>query len=222
MQDTIPVLTIDGPSGAGKGTTARAVAARLGWNFLDSGAIYRALAVAAMDRRVSWEDEAALEALAESMDLVFEAGPAPRILLWNNDIGRRILTEECGNLASKMAAFPAVRRALLDKQRSFRRLPGLVADGRDMGTVVFPDAPYKIFLTASAEVRALRRYNQLKEKGIDVSLAHLTEEIEERDRRDRERQTAPLRAAEDAVVIDSSDLTVDEVIEACLSVVTSH
>ncbi|QXP83963.1 (d)CMP kinase [Methylococcus sp. ANG] len=222
MQDTIPVLTIDGPSGAGKGTAARAVAARLGWNFLDSGAIYRALAVAAMDRRVSWEDESALEALAGSMDLVFEAGPAPRVLLWNTDVGGRIVTEECGNLASKLAAFPAVRRALLDKQRSFRRLPGLVADGRDMGTVVFPEAPYKVFLTASAEVRALRRYNQLKEKGIDVSLANLTEEIEERDRRDRERQTAPLRAAEDAVVIDSSDLTVDEVIEACLSVVESH
>jgi cytidylate kinase len=222
MQDTIPVLTIDGPSGAGKGTAARAVAARLGWHFLDSGVIYRALAVAAMDRGVSWENEAALTALAHSLDLVFEAEPAPRVLLWNADIGGRIVTEECGNLASKLAAFPAVRRALLDKQRGFRRLPGLVADGRDMGTVVFPEAPYKIFLTASAEVRAHRRYNQLKEKGMDVSLACLTKEIEERDRRDRERKTAPLKAAEDAVVIDSSALSVEEVIQACLSVVGSQ
>ncbi|AAU92308.1 MULTISPECIES: (d)CMP kinase [Methylococcus] len=222
MQDTIPVLTIDGPSGAGKGTAARAVAARLGWNFLDSGAIYRALAVAAVDRGVSREDESALAALAASLDLVFGADSTARILLWDADISGRIVTEECGNLASKLAAFPAVRQALLDKQRGFRRPPGLVADGRDMGTVVFPDAPYKVFLTASAEVRARRRYNQLKEKGMDVSLAHLTEEIEERDRRDRERQIAPLRAAADAVVIDSSDLSVDEVIQVCLSVVQSH
>jgi cytidylate kinase len=222
MQDTIPVLTIDGPSGAGKGTAARAVAARLGWNFLDSGAIYRALAVAAVDRGVSREDESALAALAASLDLVFGADSTARILLWDADISGRIVTEECGNLASKLAAFPAVRQALLDKQRGFRRPPGLVADGRDMGTVVFPDAPYKVFLTASAEVRARRRYNQLKQKGMDVSLAHLTEEIEERDRRDRERQIAPLRAAADAVVIDSSDLSVDEVIQVCLSVVQSH
>ncbi|QXP87886.1 (d)CMP kinase [Methylococcus capsulatus] len=222
MQDTIPVLTIDGPSGAGKGTAARAVAARLGWNFLDSGAIYRALAVAVVDRGVSREDESALAALAASLDLVFGADSTARILLWDADISGRIVTEECGNLASKLAAFPAVRQALLDKQRGFRRPPGLVADGRDMGTVVFPDAPYKVFLTASAEVRARRRYNQLKQKGIDVSLAHLTEEIEERDRRDRERQIAPLRAAADAVVIDSSDLSVDEVIQVCLSVVQSH
>jgi cytidylate kinase len=222
MHDGIPVLTIDGPSGAGKGTAARAVAARLGWNFLDSGAIYRGLAIAAVDRGVSCEDEAGLRALAHALDLVFEAEPAPRVLLWGADIGGRIVTEECGNLASKLAAFPAVRRALLDKQRSFRRLPGLVADGRDMGTVVFPDAPYKVFLTASAEVRALRRYNQLKQKGIDVSLLRLTEEIEERDRRDRERKTAPLKAAEDAVVIDSSALSVEEVIQTCLAVVGSQ
>ncbi|MDD2768050.1 MAG: (d)CMP kinase [Methylococcus sp.] len=221
MHDPIPVLTIDGPSGAGKGTAARAVAARLGWNFLDSGAIYRALAVAAMDRGVSCEDEIALEALAHSLDLVFEATAVPRALLWGADIGDRIVTEECGNLASKLAAFPLVRRALLDKQRGFRRPPGLVADGRDMGTVVFPDALYKVFLTASAEVRAHRRYKQLKEKGIDVSLANLTEEIEERDRRDRERATAPLRAADGAIVIDSSALSVEEAIQACLAVVGS-
>lgn len=221
MHDPIPVLTIDGPSGAGKGTAARAVAARLGWNFLDSGAIYRALAVAAMDREVSCEDEAVLEALAQSLDLVFEAAAVPHARLWGVDIGDRIVTEECGNLASKVAAFPRVRQALLEKQRSFRRPPGLVADGRDMGTVVFPDALYKVFLTASAEVRALRRYKQLKEKGIDVSLANLTEEIEERDRRDRERATAPLRAADGAIVIDSSALSVEEAIQACLAVVGS-
>lgn len=221
MHDPIPVLTIDGPSGAGKGTAARAVAARLGWNFLDSGAIYRALAVAAMDREVSCEDEAVLEALAHSLDLVFEAAAVPHARLWGVDIGDRIVTEECGNLASKVAAFPRVRQALLEKQRSFRRPPGLVADGRDMGTVVFPDALYKVFLTASAEVRALRRYKQLKEKGIDVSLANLTEEIEERDRRDRERATAPLRAADGAIVIDSSALSVEEAIQACLAVVGS-
>lgn len=219
MQNPIPVLTIDGPSGAGKGTASRAVASHLGWNFLDSGAIYRALAVAAIDRAVPVEDETALAELAHVLDLGFEAEIAPRVLLWGTDISERIVTEDCGNLASKLAAFVGVRKALLEKQRSFRRLPGLVADGRDMGTVVFPDATYKVFLTASAEVRALRRYNQLKQKGIDVSLADLTEEIEERDRRDRERKTAPLKAADDAIVIDSSALSVDEVVQHCLAVV---
>jgi cytidylate kinase len=222
MPDPIPVLTVDGPSGAGKGTVARALAARLGWNFLDSGAIYRALAIAALDRSVPLEDEVALARLGRSLDLRFETGDLPRVFLWGIDVTDRLATETCGSIASKVAALPAVRQALLDKQREFRRLPGLVADGRDMGTVVFPDAQYKIFLTASAEVRALRRYKQLKEKGIDVKLNNLTKEIEERDRRDRERPVAPLKPADDAVIIDSSELSIDEVVQCCLTIVDAR
>jgi cytidylate kinase len=222
MRDPIPVLTVDGPSGAGKGTVARALAARLGWHFLDSGAIYRALAVAALDRSIRLDDEEALARLGRSLDLRFEIGDPPRALLWSVDVTDRLATEECGSTASKVAALPGVRQALLDKQREFRRAPGLVADGRDMGTVVFPDAQYKIFLTASAEVRAFRRYNQLKGKGIDVNLDNLTKEIEERDRRDRERPVAPLKPADDAVIIDSSELSIDEVVKRCLEVVAAR
>lgn len=222
MRNPIPVLTIDGPSGAGKGTVARILAARLGWNFLDSGAIYRALALAALDRSIPLDDEAALTRLGRSLDVHFETGDPPRVLLWGVDITDRLATEACGSAASKVAALPKVRQALLDKQREFRRAPGLVADGRDMGTVVFPDARYKIFLTASAEVRALRRYKQLKGKGIDVNLLKLTKEIEERDRRDRERPVAPLKPADDAVIIDSSELSIDEVVQCCLEIVDAR
>lgn len=215
----IPVLTLDGPSGAGKGTVSRRIAKRLGWSYLDSGAIYRALAVAVMDQNVALSDLEGIVKIALAMELSFESDESPRILLAGRDITDRIQTETCGNMASKVAALGPVRQALLQKQREFRQLPGLVADGRDMGTVVFPDAQYKVFLTASAEERALRRYKQLKEKGSDVTLASLTKKIEERDRRDRERSEAPLRMAEDAVLVDSSHLTIDEVIARCLTLI---
>ncbi|CAL1241745.1 (d)CMP kinase [Candidatus Methylocalor cossyra] len=219
MSTDVPVLTIDGPSGSGKGTVSRAVAQRLGWHFLDSGAIYRALAVAAARTGTALDDIAAIVRLAETMDLRFTADDPARILLDGVDISAEIPTESCGNAASRIAAHGPVRKALLEKQRAFRKPPGLVADGRDMGTVVFPDAPFKVFLTASAAVRAERRYKQLKEKGIDVNLQTLTQEIEERDRRDRERVEAPLVMAEGAVLVDSSDLTIEEAIAACLGAV---
>jgi CMP/dCMP kinase len=219
--NTIPVLTIDGPGGAGKGTVSRALASRLGWNYLDSGAIYRALAYAAVQRTLDLGDADALARLAETLDLTFKTEGVPGVLLGGVDISLELSTETTGNAASIIAALAPVRKALFEKQRAFRRLPGLVADGRDMGTVVFPEAQYKIFLTASAEERALRRYKQLKEKGIDVNLAKLTEEIEERDRRDRERAEAPLRAAADALVIDSTALGIEAVIAACLARIAS-
>jgi cytidylate kinase len=219
MNTSIPILTIDGPSGAGKGTASRAVAQRLGWHFLDSGAIYRALAVAVLRSGTPLDDVDAIARIGLALNLEFTADDPPRVLLDGENIADEIPTETCGNAASRIAAYGPVRQALLDKQREFRRAPGLVADGRDMGTVVFPEAPCKIFLTASAEVRALRRYKQLKQKGINVSLADLTREIEERDRRDRERAEAPLAMAEGAVLIDSSDLAIDEVVARCLDVV---
>jgi cytidylate kinase len=215
----IPVLTLDGPSGAGKGTVSRAIARRLGWHYLDSGAIYRSLAVAVIEQGVSPGDVEQIVRIAQAMNLGFQSDEAPRVLMEGRDITDRIQTETCGNTASKIAALGPVRQALLQKQRAFRQLPGLVADGRDMGTVVFPDAQYKVFLTASAEERAVRRYKQLKEKGINVSLGDLTKEIEERDRRDRERSEAPLKMAEGAVVVDSSNLTIEEVIARCLELI---
>jgi cytidylate kinase len=217
MSASVPVLTIDGPSGSGKGTVSRAVARKLGWHFLDSGAIYRSLAVAVQRAGIPVANMAAIVALARDMELVFSTGDPPGVLLNGEDIAREIGSETCGNLASRIAAFGPVRQGLLDKQRAFRRHPGLVADGRDMGTVVFPDAGGKVFLTASVAVRAQRRYKQLKDKGLDVNLDGLTREIEERDRRDRERQEAPLVAAEGAALIDSSDLTIEEVIERVLA-----
>ncbi|HYE34536.1 (d)CMP kinase [Methylocaldum sp.] len=219
MSGNVPVLTIDGPSGAGKGTVSRALAKKLGWHFLDSGAIYRSLAVAVVQAGVDLHDIEAVVHVARSMDLQFDANDSPRILLNGQDITHRIQTEDCGNTASQIAGHGPVRAALLQKQRDFRREPGLVADGRDMGTVVFPDAPYKIFLTAGAEVRANRRYKQLKEKGADVTLDRLTKEIEERDRRDKERAEAPLMVPNSAIVVDSSNLTIDQVIARCLDVI---
>ncbi len=219
MSAGIPVLTIDGPSGSGKGTVSRAVARALGWHFLDSGAIYRSLAVATTRAGIAPEDVPAVTRLAEHMRLAFTADEPPRVLLDGIDIADQIATETCGNIASRVAALGPVRRALLAKQQAFRHAPGLVADGRDMGTVVFTDAPFKVFLTASAEVRAVRRYKQLKGKGLDVNLADLTADIEARDRRDRERAEAPLVAADDALLIDSSDLSADQVIERVLVLV---
>lgn len=217
--NSIPVLTIDGPSGAGKGTVSRAVAKRLGWHYLDSGSIYRSLAIAVLDAGTPVDDEAAVTAVAERLDLKFDCGDALRVFLDGADITDRLASEATANIASKVAALPQVRRVLLQKQRDFRQPPGLVADGRDMGTVVFPEAAYKVFLTASAEERALRRYKQLKEKGIDVNLVKITQEIEERDRRDQERGTAPLAMSSDALYIDSSALSIDAVIGEVLNLI---
>jgi cytidylate kinase len=210
---TIPVLTIDGPSGAGKGTISRLIAKKLGWNYLDSGSIYRSLAIALSQQAVDLSDETAIVQVAETMDLAFECGDELVVKLNGVDITPQLGLETTGNIASIIAALPKVRQALLQKQQNFRQLPGLVADGRDMGTVVFPDASSKVFLTASAEERARRRYKQLKEKGIDANLASLTNDIEERDRRDRERATAPLAMAENAFYIDSSNMSIAAVIE---------
>jgi len=214
---TIPVLTIDGPSGAGKGTVSRAVAKKLGWNYLDSGSIYRSLAISALDKQVDLTDEAAIAQIAREMQLAFECSDILTVKLDGIDITHRLPTEETGAAASIIAAYPEVRAVLLQKQKDFRQLPGLVADGRDMGTVVFSEAPFKVFLTASAEERGKRRFKQLKEKGIDANLNQITREIELRDRRDSERKAAPLSMAEDALYLDSSALSIDEVINKVLA-----
>lgn len=208
-----PVLAVDGPGGAGKGTLCRRVADQLGWQLLDSGALYRLVALAAADAGTALDDEPALAALARDLPARF-AGE--RVLLGGRDVSAAIRSEACGERASRVAALPAVRTALVGLQRGFRRPPGLVADGRDMGTVIFPDAELKVFLTASAEERAMRRYKQLKEKGFDVNLRDLSAEVAARDRRDAERAVAPLRPAPDACVLDSTELSIDEVVEAVL------
>lgn len=215
----IPVLTIDGPSGAGKGTVSRLIAKKLGWNYLDSGSIYRSLAIALLQQSVDLADEAAIVKVAESMDLAFECGDELIVKLNGKNITRQLGLETTGNTASIIAALSKVRQALLQKQKSFRQAPGLVADGRDMGTVVFPDAENKVFLTASAMERAQRRYKQLKEKGIDANLSSLISDIEERDRRDRERATAPLAMAENALYIDSSNMSIEAVVEEILNLI---
>lgn len=212
----IPVLTIDGPSGAGKGTIAQLVAKKLGWHLLDSGALYRLTALAASKLGVSFEDEVSLAQVAEKLDVEFvpsEYGEPVRVLLGGEDVTNDIRTEVVGNDASKIAPLAAVRAALLQRQRDFARSPGLVADGRDMGTVVFPSASVKVFMTASAEARAERRFKQLKDKGEDVKIAPLLKEIEERDARDMGRKNAPLKAADDAHVIDTTGFSIEDVLE---------
>ena len=205
----VPVVTIDGPSGAGKGTLAAAIAEARGWHLLDSGALYRIIAVVALRQGVSLSDAALLAALCSELQIVFGAGS---VTVNGDDLTDAIRTEDVGSAASVVAALPPVREAILTLQKAFRRAPGLVADGRDMGTVVFPDAPVKIFLDASAEARAERRYNQLKNKGLSVKFPTLLEQIQERDARDRERAVAPLRPAEDAIIIDSSQKSIDAVV----------
>ena len=213
-----PVITIDGPSGSGKGTIARRVARALQWNLLDSGALYRLVALVAARSGQTGAAEEDLAVIAAALEVRFDADAAgeERVWLGDSDVSAELRTEECGRLASHVAALPKVRAALLGLQKGFRTAPGLVADGRDMGTTIFPDALLKVFLTASAGERAKRRYKQLKDKGIDVSLPALSRDIEDRDRRDSKRSVAPLRPAEDARVLDSSNQTIDEVTQTVL------
>ncbi|WP_374604649.1 (d)CMP kinase [Arenimonas sp.] len=216
----IPVLTIDGPSGSGKGTISRAVADRLGWHYLDSGAIYRAVGLAAAWENVDLSDPEAVAHCAARTEIRFETAESGElhVIVNGKDGTRQLRMETAGAAASAIAAHPPVRAALVDLQHRFRRLPGLVADGRDMGTVIFPDAAYKVFLTASAEERAKRRHKQLKEKGVSVNLDSLLHEIAARDERDAGRAVAPLKPADDAVVVDSTGTPITEVIERVLSV----
>lgn len=213
-----PVITIDGPSGAGKGTLCKALAEALQWHLLDSGAIYRVLALAALHHQVAIDSEEALVPLAAHLDVRFEVEQGQlTVVLEGEDVSQAIRNETVGNTASQIAAFPRVREALLRRQRAFRAAPGLIADGRDMGTVVFPDAPVKIFLDASSEERAHRRMRQLQEKGFSVNFERLLSKIKERDDRDRNRTVAPLVPAADALVLDSTRLTIDEVIAKALA-----
>ena len=215
-----PVVTIDGPSGSGKGTIAALLAQKLGWHLLDSGALYRIVAAVALERQLSMEDEAGLAKAASELDIRFDGNA-----LWVDDVdlAEVIRAEEVGECASLVAALPQVRASILDLQRRMCQPPGLVADGRDMGTVVFPDAPLKIFLDASLEVRAERRYNQLKNKGLSVNLRALLASLRQRDERDRGRAVSPLQPATDAIVIDSTKLSIDEVLSSIFAeAITRH
>ncbi|WP_205746318.1 (d)CMP kinase [Dyella amyloliquefaciens] len=219
---TVPVLTIDGPSGSGKGTISRRVAETLGWRLLDSGALYRAVGYAAGAEGLDLSDVDAMTRCAQTTKIRFHAaadGSDTRVLVNGHDATDELRTETAGAAASAIASIPSVRQALVDMQLAFRKNPGLVADGRDMGTVIFPDAPFKVFLTASAAERAKRRYKQLKEKGLSVTLATLQREIEARDARDASRTVAPLKPAVDAVFIDTTGMGIEDVVAKVLAVV---
>jgi len=209
----IPVIAIDGPSASGKGTVAQLVAQELGFHYLDSGALYRIIALAASKRGISWQDENALARLARELDIQFCNG---EIMVDGAVVSDEVRTEEMGRGASEVAVHPALRRALLDLQQSFRQAPGLVADGRDMGSVVFPDALVKIFLTASVEARAQRRYKQLMSKGIHANLPDILQDLQTRDARDRQRSEAPLKQCADAKLLETSDLTIEQAVQAVL------
>ena len=218
----VPVLTIDGPSGSGKGTISRLVADHLGWRLLDSGALYRAVGYAAGAADLDLSDAEAVTRCAETTRIQFRAAPhdgETRVLVNGHDATDELRTETAGAAASAIASIPSVRKALVEQQLSFRKAPGLVADGRDMGTVIFPDAPYKVFLTASAAERAKRRYKQLKEKGLSVTLSSLQSEIEARDARDASRTVAPLKPAADAVLVDTTGMGIEDVVAKVLAVV---
>ena len=216
----IPVMTIDGPSGSGKGTVSRVAARKLGWALLDSGALYRLVALGGRRAGIGLSDAERLANLAQNVDIRFDSTPEGEEIVWlaGQEVTHEIRTEVAGNDASKVAALPPVRAALLERQRRFAVAPGLVADGRDMGTVVFPGAQVKIFLTASADERAARRYKQLKEKGVAATLAALSKEIAERDERDTTRTISPLVASEDAVLLDTTGMSIEAVVERVLSV----
>lgn len=208
-----PVITIDGPTASGKGTVAQGVANALGWHVLDSGALYRLTALAAVQAGVNTGNQEQVAKIAQSLDILFQNG---NVLLEGHNVTDAIRHEEIGKLASEVAAYPPVRQALLQRQRDFRVAPGLVADGRDLGTIIFPDAPLKIFLMANAEARAERRYKQLINKGISANLSKLTQELIERDTRDTSRASAPLVAAANAYTIDSSNLSINETVNKVL------
>ena len=228
--NNIPVLTIDGPSGSGKGTIVQHVALKLGWHVLDSGALYRLVAFGSQNNQLSFENEAEIADYAANLDVEFKlvstdssqsdggVSQELQIILEGKVVGAELRTETTGNSASIVAAMPKVREALFQRQRDFRQNPGLVADGRDMGTTIFPDAEAKVFLTASAEERAQRRYKQLKSKGIDGNLAALLKDINERDERDSQRSASPLKPADDAVQIDTSNLSIEQVVEQVLAI----
>ncbi len=216
----MPVITVDGPSGSGKGTVCRLLAEKLGWDVLDSGAIYRVLSLAALHHQIALDNEEALVPLAANLDVQFlidNDTNAGKIILEGEDVTTTIRNEEVGAAASKVAALPRVREALLRRQRAFRTENGLIADGRDMGTVVFPDAPLKIFLTASAEERARRRFVELNERGLDVTLSGLLQDIQARDDRDMNRAIAPLVPAEDAIELDTSELNAQQVFDKVIT-----
>lgn len=223
QHEPVPVVAIDGPVGSGKGTISRELAEALGWHLLDSGMLYRLVAIAAMDATIDPADHDGLARVAQSLDCAFVQEDGESIpMLAGKDVSSRIRSERVSKMASQVAAVPRVRQAIVGLQREFVKAPGLVADGRDMGTVIFPDAPLKIFLTANVEERAQRRYKQLKEKGESVNLSRLFREIEARDARDMTRQVAPLKPAEDAVRIDSTEYSIQEVLDMILDLVKAR